>query len=153
MPAKRTLRTRKKNPDWRTGFLTVLANSGNVSLACEKAGISRTQAYEYRKTDSTLHELWDAVIEMVIDSCEQELLRRGREGVLEPVFYQGVNVAEVRKYDTTALLAFLNARAKGRGYGRQDVKLSGDPDAPLELTTIITNRKRPTMADLKGKAK
>ena len=130
----------------------MLADSGNVSLACEKSGISRSQAYEYRKKDATLRELWDAVIEMVVDACESELLRRGMTGVLEPVFYQGVNVAEIRKYDTTALLAYLNARAKNRGYGRE-VKIMGDPDAPIQITTIVTDRKRPTMADQKNGAR
>ena len=33
-----------------------------------------------------------------------------------------------------------------------DLNLGSDPDAPLQITTIVTNRKRPTMADLKSPA-
>ena len=34
-----------------------------------------------------------------------------------------------------------------------DLNLGSDPDAPLQITTIVTDRKRPTMADLKRPAR
>ena len=121
----------------------------DVSLS-KKAGIGRQTAYDLRQRDEDFRAEWDSTIDAVDDAADAELYRRGIEGSVAPVFHKGINVGETVKTDTLALIAWLNAHGKARGYGRQEVKLSGDPDAPLEMTTIITDRKRPTMADLKN---
>ena len=146
-PQARTGRTLKK--DWQAPFVEILRDYGDVSACAKTCGVSTTTVYKYRKDDAKFRADWDSALEALYDSVDAEFLRRGREGVIEAVYHKGVIVGEVRKYDTTALLGYANAHMKGRGYGRE-VKITGDPDAPLQITTIITDRKRPTMADQKA---
>ena len=146
-PQARTGRTLKK--DWQAPFVEILRDYGDVSACAKTCGVSTTTVYKYRKDDAKFRADWDSALEALYDSLEAELVRRGRDGVIEAVYHKGVIVGQVTKYDTTAVLSVLNARAKSRGYGRE-VKITGDPDAPLQITTIITDRKRPTMADQKA---
>ncbi len=144
----RTARTRRtKQKDWKPGFLTVLANYGDVTAAVKACGIGRQTAYDHKTKDAKFAAAWEETIEGVYDYVDAEFLRRGREGVLEPVFHKGENVAEVRKFDTTALACYANAHMKRRGYGRQDLRLQGDPDKPIHSIRIVTDRKRPAMKD------
>ena len=116
-----TRRTRQK--DWRPAFLARLAQDGDVSKAAEAAGVGRATVYEHRDQEPELCAQWDEAIEIALDRLEAEVVRRGLEGWLEPVYYMGEAVGTVRKYSDTLLLAKLNARAKGRGYGRQDMRV------------------------------
>ena len=143
----RTTRTPKK--DWKPAFLVVLGQYGNATTAAGKAGIGRRTAYDTREKDAGFRADWDATIDGVVDAADSELYRRGTEGDVTPMFHNGINIGETVKNDTLALITWLNAHAKKRGYGRE-VKITGDPDAPLQITTIITDRKRPTMADQKA---
>lgn len=103
----RTVRTPKK----REAFLSSLrAEAGNVSRACQCAGISRRAAYEWRDADAQFAEAWDDIIEETTEVLEREVYRRAHEGVDEPVFYQGEMVGAVRKYSDTLAMFILKGR-------------------------------------------
>ena len=151
-PTKQARAARTLKKDWKAPFVELLRDFGHVSACAEACGVSQSTVYKYRKDDPKFRASWDEALETLYDSLEAELIRRGRDGAIEPVYYKGVIVGQVTKFDTTAALSVLNARCKNRGYGRE-VKIMGDPDAPIQITTIVTDRKRPTMADLKNGAR
>jgi hypothetical protein len=73
---------------------------------------------------------------------EAEVFRRGVTGYEEPVFYRGEHVADVRKYDSTLLLALLNAHGRKRGYSRDPrVQLSGEV-RQMHTVHITTTKRR-----------
>ncbi len=85
-------------------FLAAFAKSGNVWWSTTKAGVERTTHYRWLKTDKAYVKKFEQAREDAGDLLEAEILRRGYEGVLEPVFYRGVKCGEVRKYSDTLLI-------------------------------------------------
>lgn len=132
MPRSDQTRRTQQN-GWHDSFLRALALNADVSGAAKAAGIGRGTAYDRRRKDPTFAARWDDAIEQALDRFEAELVRRGVEGWLEPVYYKGAIVGDIRRYDTTALLAKLNARGKHRGYGRTDIQHSGDQERPIVI--------------------
>lgn len=122
----RTLWTPKKELE----FLESLEDSCNVREACKVAQLSRSTAYERRGENAEFAQQWDKAIQIGAESLEDEAVRRARDGVDEPVFYQGVQCGTVRKYSDT-LLIFLLKGAKPEKYReRTDSKmeLTADPE-------------------------
>lgn len=131
-----TRATRKR--DWRPKFLKRLAKDGDVSASAEAAGLNRATAYKHYHKEPRFKADWDDAIETALDILERELQRRGVDGWDETTYElkdlpvvgedgtvkpELVPTKSVRKFDTTALLARLNARGKARGYGRQNVEV------------------------------
>jgi hypothetical protein len=65
---------------WQPVFLAVLAASGNVTLACQAAGISRTSAYKSREHSKRFSSRWAEAIDTAIDLLEAEARRRAMAG-------------------------------------------------------------------------
>jgi hypothetical protein len=102
-------------------FLEVLADTGNVTAAVAAAGISRTRAYERRKTDPAFAATWDEAEDIATDRLEDEARRRAIEGVAEPLVSAGKLVrgddgqpVTVRRYSDNLLLALIKARRPPR---------------------------------------
>src|ERR1700746_3400356 len=102
-------------------FLKVLADTGNVTAAVAAAGISRTRAYERRKTDPAFAAAWDEAEDIATDRLEDEARRRAMEGVAEPLVSAGKLVRgddgqpiTVRRYSDNLLLALIKARRPPR---------------------------------------
>ena len=76
MPKAWTKQTHKK----RKQFLQALRETGNVSRACEAAGIGRSTAYQWRDNDPDFAREWDEVIDALVDDLEQEAIRRAKDG-------------------------------------------------------------------------
>ena len=102
-------------------FLEVLADTGNVTAAVAAAGISRTRAYERRKTDPAFATAWDEAEDIATDRLEDEARRRAIEGVAEPLVSAGKLVRRddgqpitVRRYSANPLLALIKARRPPR---------------------------------------
>lgn len=98
-----------KERNWKKPFLEILAECGNVSEACRAADISRVTVYELKKTDRLFAEEWENSIQESADTLEREAWRRAYEGVEEPVFYQGKQVALVRKKSDLLIIFLLKA--------------------------------------------
>lgn len=116
-------------------FLSKLATSaGNVSKAAKSAGISRNAAYEHKHSDADFGQEWDNIIDHVVDAMEDELYRRSTKGVLEPVFYKGDVVGEIRKYSDRLLEFALKAKRPDVYRERFDVNtnVSGKLDLNIE---------------------
>lgn len=87
-----------------------LSKCGNVSEALRKAKASRAWLYERRQTDPDFADAFQEARACGIEVLKDEAHRRAYSGILEPIFYQGEEVAKVRKYSDT-LLMFLIKQA------------------------------------------
>lgn len=138
----------------------MLANTGNVSVACEAIGEPRNTVYGWRNADPTFAEAWARAKDLSGDVLEDEATRRAVHGVEEPVFHKGIEVATVRKYSDT-LLIFLLKGAKPDKYkdrvaadhtvaGSLDVNVEAKdaPDVVADLFTLAAQRREKDGSDL-----
>lgn len=70
-------------------FLKAYADCGVVTVACMRAGISRSSYYEWRQEDEAFDIGCDDAKDASIDLAEHELRNRGVHGVEEPVLFKG----------------------------------------------------------------
>lgn len=62
-------------------FLWRFANSGNVRLSCQSAGIARRQAYRWKARYKTFAKAWDEAKEMACDLLEATAWTRATAGM------------------------------------------------------------------------
>ena len=94
----------------RKAFLAHLRESGNVTAAAERSGVSRTGAYALRAGDDSFRADWDDAIESALDDLEAELRRRAIEGTEKTVFYGGEAVGSIRNYSDSLAMFLLRSR-------------------------------------------
>lgn len=116
----RTIRTPKR----RKALISILRETGgNVTKACEIAGIGRSAAYEWREADPEFALEWESAIEAGTDELEEEARRRAFQGVNKPVFYKGEKCGFVKEYSDTLLIFLLKGRRPERYRERFDVEV------------------------------
>lgn len=148
-------------------FLTSLKSDGNVTAACEKAGISRETAYNWRDKYKVFGSAWDEAQKRFDDRIRAAIVQRGVEGYEEPVVSMGQHVYEyepvldeegnqvfdkkgkpvlrpvkplmMRKYSDTLLLALARSRMP-EFREKQQVELSGRDGGPLLIQTEWGNK-------------
>jgi hypothetical protein len=91
--------TPKKEHFWEEAFLSVLAATGNVRLACHQVGISRTEAYRTRNENPTFAAAWEMALEDACDLLEFEARKRAQDQVND--------AGEVIRAGSDTLLIFL----------------------------------------------
>jgi hypothetical protein len=103
----RHIQHRKK----RRYLKALVETGGNVTRACELAGVDRSTPYTPQwRGDPVLAKALEQAREMAIDALEAEVIRRGFEGVEEPVgWYKGQPGGYVRKYSDVLLIFKLKA--------------------------------------------
>lgn len=135
--------------NWQQRFLDGLRECANVRMACELAGIERTTAYKARKRDADFAAAWEQVIQDAIDSLEQEAWRRARQGVtrVEPIMYQGVQVAEkiITEYSDNLITFLLKANRPDKY--REQVKVIAATDVDKTIDEAAKNHGLPLPAD------
>jgi hypothetical protein len=123
---------RKKQREARNAaFLEALGKLGVVTAAAKVAGINRQYVYELAKKDPTFAAAMEDALEQSLDLLELSLRRRGQEGVLEPVYYKGKLIGEIRKYSDTAAIFILKGRRKGI-FGDNRVAVNVQADASTD---------------------
>ncbi len=70
-------------------FLAALAQAPNVVLASQLAGIDRSTAYYYRRTDPAFRERWAEAELEGAENLEAFAIHWAKRGLQEPVFHQG----------------------------------------------------------------
>jgi hypothetical protein len=110
-------------------FLTALAETGNVSVAVEIAGTSRTRAYEMRNRNAAFAKAWDEAEEKAADALEAEAWRRAVVGVQEPLVSAGRVVRDdggqplaIRRFSDPLLITLLKAHRPDRFKDRSVVE-------------------------------
>lgn len=131
---KRARPSRARSRDWKPTFLTALRETRSAAAAAERAGISRQSAYEHRQKDPEFAAAWATVDESITDDLEQEAVRRATDGVSEPVFYQGKEVGQVRRY-SDSLLQFLLRGRRRDVYGDR-TEITGQGGGPIAILAL-----------------
>jgi hypothetical protein len=101
---------RPRTPEKDAKFVEMLASGASVAAAAKAAGYGRQRLYECREADPELAAAWDDALEEGTDLLEDEALRRAKDGVEEPRFYEGEVCGHVRKYSDTLMIFLLKAR-------------------------------------------
>ncbi len=97
----------------KTFLDTLVKQAGNVTKACAATRISRNTYYEWVKGDPEFAQAVEHAKEACKDLFEGFLLTQGRKG------------------NVTAILGWLNANAKDRGYGLVRQEHSGPGGGPI----------------------
>ncbi len=93
----------------QTKLFEALEQLPNVAAAARKLGIHVQTVYALKKRDKAFAALMDDAIEKGVARAEQEIWRRGIEGIPKSIWYQGEKVAEETQYSDTLLQAILRA--------------------------------------------
>jgi hypothetical protein len=93
-------------------FLESLARNCNVTVSCEMAGLARETAYFWKRVDYAFSVAWDEALERGLDALEDEVMRRAKEGVEEPIFYQGGVVGTTRRYSDVLAMFLLKSKRR-----------------------------------------
>jgi len=129
----------KKSPEVMARFLEVLAQGWSVSKSAIEAGVSPVIVYKWRKEDEEFAKAWAEAVEVGTDTLEDAVLRRARDGVEKPVFYQGEQCGSVQEYSDTLAAFMLKARRPEKYKERTATELTGANGAPLPLVYLPSN--------------
>ena len=88
-------------------FLETLAESCNVTLAAETAGVSSTSVYRRRNQDATFRAAWGKAVATAVAAIEMMLLKRALHGVERPVDPKNLEAGVLTHYDDRTALAML----------------------------------------------
>ena len=103
------------------------SNLGVLTVSCKQAGITRTQYYEWRKTDEEFKVQADAIQEVALDFVEHQLYKNIKSG------------------DTQSILFYLRTKGKCRGYTERtevqvEVPQFNDNRTNAEVARIFAER-------------
>ena len=143
MQTIRTTQNRKR-------FLAAIADSGNITAACEAARLSRAAMYAWRADDPSFAAEWDAALELGLDSLEDELMRRAKDGTLRPVFQGGELVGHIREYSDTLGIFMLKSRRRHVYGDRQFIEQRISLEA--KITAMSPEERRQRLIELQAKA-
>lgn len=92
----------------RQAFLQVLAETGQVTQAAQAVGYTSPNfLIQLRKEDDSFAEAWEQAVEAAKYKLEAEAIRRGVDGVQEPVYYKGRVVGHRINYSDQLLMFVL----------------------------------------------
>lgn len=133
-----TAKKETKGPE----FISELrSNGGFVNKACIAINVSKQAVYNWRDSDPTFAQQWDDAINIATEELEAECRRRAYEGILEPVFYQGKECGQIRRYSDTLLIFQLKA-LKPERY-REQIKFITQPEAEKVVDDAIQKHNLP----------
>lgn len=131
-------------------FLEALAATGNVRKAASRSTLDASTLYRYRTAHADFAQAWKEALQSAMEIVlEPEAVRRGVEGVNEPVFHQGTRIATVKKYSDT-LLIFLLKGGKPDVY-KDRYEHSGPGGGPIQVSQMAPDARAARLAALLAK--
>ncbi len=116
----------------QNAFLAAFRVSASITEAAKATGCDRSAHYEWKRADRTYPERFEAARIEAAEALEDEAVRRAREGVLEPIFYQGVGCGAKRVY-SDGLLQFLLRGALPEKYRQTgSMEITGKDGGPVQ---------------------
>jgi hypothetical protein len=94
---------------WRPKFLAGLSLTNSPTLAARFARTTKQTVYNHKKWDSEFAEQWQEAVDHAVELLHARCFQRALEGDCEPVFYMGVRVGYVRKFDSRLQIELLRA--------------------------------------------
>jgi hypothetical protein len=137
VPVRRVPRFDGWTEEKQRRFIEVLADTGQVRLACDAVKLSRESAYKLRRAPgrAAFARAWDAARLHAAHAIEDIAFERAIEGTEHPVFnLHGEEVGVRRRYDPR-LLMFLLRHLKPETYGHD--ALAAPPPAPPPMETVL----------------
>jgi hypothetical protein len=119
-------------------FLAAFKITGSVILSAEAAQVEKTIHYRWLRSNAQYAADFAAAEAEFGDVLEACAIARAKDGVLEPVFYQGEPVGAIRKYSDGLMLALLKRYKPDRYAARTEVTgVGGGPvEAKLEVVFV-----------------
>ncbi len=127
----------------KAAIIRNFANVGRVDEACRLAGVNRETHYRWIKTDPKYRADFELAKEQAMDTLEDEVFLRARDGVWTPVFHQGVAVAHVREHSDTLAMFLLKAHRPAKFRDRYDVQHSGSINVVNLVQSIVGDAAAP----------
>ena len=110
----------------KKSFLEALTRTCNVSASCEMAGLARETAYYWKSRDPDFGAAWGEAMERGLDALEDEVMRRAKDGVAEPVYYQGRVVGETSRYSDVLAMFILKSKRRDVWGEKQQLDVSAN---------------------------
>ena len=99
--------TTKTTLEKREKFLKSYSMAGNITLACEMAGIERSTHYNVWMKDPKYAKKFEDAKQKAGDIIEAEILRRGVQGIEKPLHHKGLLTGNTVTEYSDLLLIFL----------------------------------------------
>lgn len=109
---------KKTTEEFKEAFVDMLAKLPKITVVARLLGVSPSIIYDAMEKDPIFKKRVKDAIEEGYDDLEAEAIRRGRDGVLEPVYYKGERIDEIRKYSDD-LLKFVLRGYRPKTFGNQ----------------------------------
>ncbi len=134
------------DPEVRELFLSLVAENGNITMACSIVGVGRKTVYTHAERSDEFRLELDAARKMGIDGLEDEAIRRAGEGVAKPVVHKGKVVTYIREYSDSLLKMILKGW-KPQRYAERRV-ITGPEGGPILLAAMDLNALHAAMAEV-----
>ena len=132
--------TEAVTPERIETFLTCLAETGNITVACKEANLSQSTIYRKRTKEVEFAKLMEEARMSASDLLEQEAHRRGVIGVERPSMHGGRQVGMVREYSDRMLELLLKANNPDKFNDK--LVVGGPGGGPMLIETKVILRKR-----------
>jgi hypothetical protein len=137
---------------WRSTWLLNFAMSGFKSMACRNANVSEHTADFHLRSDPDFAAMADAAKAHAIDLLHARVFQRCLEGDIEPIYWQGICVDHIRKFDGRLQIEMLRAHKpetfKTPGQGNINIE-TGDKILVMDEATrakLIDRRRENQLA-------
>jgi hypothetical protein len=94
---------------WRARWLCNYAMSGSKVMACRNARVGHSTADYHLKNDPDFAAQAEAAKAHAIDLLFTRCMQRCLEGDVEPIYWQGIVVGHIRKFDSRLQIEMLRA--------------------------------------------
>jgi hypothetical protein len=137
-PQKQQQKANSWNKDKEQVFLSVLAETCNVTRACEAAGVGVTSVYRRKKENAAFRASWLAAISIAYQQLELVLLERAFNGTEKLVNVRGGEPTVMREYSNQLGVALLKMHRDAA----TDAEFELPPDRIEELREKLFNKLR-----------
>lgn len=125
---------------WQVDFIEALRETGHVGKSCVIAKVSRQTVYVTRHADESFASRWDSALSDAAWTLEDEGWRRARDGVDEPIIWQGEVIGTQKKYSDTLLMFLLKGIRPDKFGDKLTVKLSPEDAALLKKYNLTAGQ-------------
>ena len=127
------------SPQRQRQFLLALAESACVAEAARAVGMSPSSAYALRRRADaqTFRDAWNVALDYAFHRLSEAAFARAMNGVATPVFFQGEQIGERRRYDERLTQFLLRHRDIRYATFPIGVALDPQPDPGKVLATAL----------------